>query len=148
MRRSFYLGVVAMLLLTASGGYVLGHRNSFLSDLDAMSVQAHGELLNDVEALARLKTGDIDGGITALERAVDRVSVALLQRHDWEELPQGLQGVLMATKAYRTAYPPEAGTGPHLGLLDRVPMLPETHDYCSPAMQEVLRRAREAGGSD
>ena len=145
MKRSIYLGAVAILLLTAAGGYVFGYRNSFFSELDTMSLQAHGELLNDVEALARLRSGVIDGGISVLEGAVDRVSVALLRRHEWAELSEGLQGVLMATKTYRTAYPPESGNGPVSALLARVPMLPEKHDYCSPAMQEVLRRAREAG---
>ena len=100
-----------------------------------------------MEALARLRGGDVDGGISVLERAVDSVSVALLREHEWAELSEGLQGVLMATKTYRTAYPPESGYGAVSDLLGRVPMLPENHDYCSPAMQEVLRRAREAGRS-
>jgi hypothetical protein len=132
--------VVAFAVATFAAGYAAGHRMTFGWTMGMLSAEARGSLLQRVEALARLRTGDTPGAIALLEDAVDTATMNLSQGRPWLELDPEVRSALQLAKAYRSAYPPADSQSELVALLATVPM-PDLR-YCSPALQALLRQSR------
>lgn len=135
--------IVAVLIIVAFvSGSVLGHRLTFRWMMESLVTQTRGNLAQRVETLARLRTGDLEGGITYLEESVDRAIVALQRGRPTSELSEGVRFSLMTAKVYREVYPPEDAASPVVEILSTFP-LPDVQ-HCSPALQKLLDQAQRA----
>jgi hypothetical protein len=135
--KGYRIASVILLVFFSFGiGVAVGNQWTFRWMMAQLGIEVQGNLTLRVEALARMRTGDLAGGIVFLEDAADRAFLTLPQGRKWSELPEGLQSTLMMAKAYRTVFPPQDPTPELLSGLSKVP-LPKA-DYCSPAMKEVL----------
>lgn len=124
--------VVAGLLLLA-GAFVVGYHVGHNQFMDALSRQVSGAAAVQLEALARIRTGDVEGGIELLERSLERAVVTI---HP-ERLRRGerVPTTIGAAKHYWTAFPDEIS--PELeAVLAQIEAPPL--EYCSPALNEVV----------
>jgi hypothetical protein len=132
--------IVALGLGGFVAGYAAGHRTTFGWTLGMLSAETQGNLVQGIETLARLRTGDTDGAIALLEDAVDTATMNLPQGTPWSQLEANVRSALQLSKAYRTVYPPADSQTELAALLTTVPM-PDLQ-YCSPALQTLLRQPR------
>lgn len=128
-------GVVAVLVAFVAG-YALGHRTTFAGLTPMLAAETELNLAQRIDTLARVRTGDIDGAVAALEGAVDAAALTLPQGQPWSSLEPRAQRSLQLAKAYRTKYPPAPPDAALSALLDTIPM-PDVK-YCSPAVQRML----------
>ena len=138
--------LLAVIGVAFASGYAVGTQRTFRWMMDALSSETQGNLVQRVETLARLRTGDREGAIVQLEQSVDTAVMTLPQEKRWPELSESVQSALMVAKAYRIAFP---AVDPHPDLvatLSEVP-LPE-RQYCSPALQKVMELAEVQGAVD
>ena len=123
-------------LLAFLAGLAVGQRTIYSRLLPNLAAETQFNLTQRVDTLARLRTGDSDGAVASLERAVDTATVTLAQGRPWSELNPDVQFVMQVAKAYRTKYPPSQPNASLDALLETIPM-PDVR-YCSPAMQRLL----------
>ena len=130
----------AVILIAFVCGAVVGHRLTFGWMMEHLTLETRGNLANRVETLARLRTGDLEGGIELLEKSIDIAIETLPQGRPASELSEKVRLSLMTAKVYRDVYPPDDPASPVLDVLSELP-LPDVK-YCSPALQKLLVQAR------
>jgi hypothetical protein len=132
--------IVALGLGGFVAGYTAGHRTTFGWTMGMLSAETQGNLVQRIETLARLRTGDTGGAIALLEEAVDTATMTLPQGGTWLKLDPDVRSALQLSKVYRTVYPLDESQTELAALLATVPM-PDLQ-YCSPALQTLLRQPR------
>lgn len=125
------------------GGFTLGRHWTYGWTMDFLHAEVRGNLHRNVEALARLKTGDETGAVELLESAVDLATESLPQGRAFSQLPAATQTALQTAKVYRAVYPSKDPPAELSSTLAMVP-LPEA-EYCSPTLQKLMRRAKAGG---
>lgn len=136
--RRAIMGIV--ILIVFASGAVLGHRLTLGRMMEHLTHETRGNLANRVETLARLRTGDLDGGIELLEKSIDIAIETLPQGRPVSELSEAVRFSLMTAKVYREVYPPDDPASPVVDVLSELP-LPDVK-YCSPALQKLLVHAQ------
>lgn len=124
-------------LLVFLAGYAAGQRTTYSGFMPVLAAETHFNLTQRIETLARIRLGEADAAIPALERTIDAATVNLAQGKPWTELDPGVQSSLQVAKAYRSKYPSSQPDAALAALLDTIP----TRDVntFSPAMQRLLQ---------
>lgn len=128
--------VIGGALLVFLAGYATGQRTTFNTLMPILVAETQGNLAQRIETLARLRTGDSDGAVAALEEAVDSATLTLSQGKPWAELDSRTGSALQLAKAYRAKYPASQYNPTLDALLYTIPMPDVKH--CSPAMRRLL----------
>lgn len=125
-----------ILLLCAFGvGYFAGDNRAYSSGIERLRFETAGNVAYRVEALSRLRTGDVDGAITLIEDGMDQGIRTIPMQQEYSELPGASQRALMIAKLYRTAFPSQS---PDIAeSLAEVPLISPDHEYCSPALAAI-----------
>jgi len=139
------VGIAVVVVVAGVVAYVVGNTRSFSQEMDRLKLETQGNLATHVETLARIRTGDIAGATSILERSVDSAVVTLPMGKPFAQQVVSTQHVLMATKIYRDAFPSESGVAND--VLKDVPRLPADHPYCSHALGQVAKMKLPAAGS-
>ena len=116
-------------------GYFAGDSRAYRSGIDRLRFETAGNVSYRVEALSRLRTGDVDRTVTLIEQNMDQGISSLSMRQKYSELPEVCKQALMVAKLYRTAFP--SGSPAVAESLAQVPLITPDHEYCSPALARI-----------
>ncbi len=137
------IGFAIAIILTGAAGYLAGRSQGYAHGIEHLKRQTAGNLGAHVEVLARLRTGDAEGAAALLDRSVDTAVATLPQGKTFSQKTDSIQRVLMAARTYRDAYPTDDPAA--AAVLKDVTQLPPDHEYCSPALGAVVKKARRGG---
>ena len=143
MKTPRIIGIALAIVAAGAIGYFAGRLQTYAQGIDQLKRETAGNLGMHVEMLARIRTGDADGGASMLERSVDAAVATLPQGKVFSQETDSVQRVLMATRAYRNTFPTDDAVAN--AVLKDVPPLPLDHKYCSPALGAVVKKAPPGG---
>ena len=119
--------------LAALIGFSAGSSRGVGRCLEALGTEAAGNLVQRIEALSLIRTGDTAEALTGLEAQVDHLALTLAASSGQHN------AALSIAKAYRQAVPAQGSTSDELAMvLSRLPA-PEPR-YCSPALRTLMSR--------
>ncbi len=139
------IGSAAAIIILGAGVYLAGRAQSYTQGIDQLKRETAGNLAMHVETLARLRTGDVDGAASLLERSVDAAVTTLPQGKSFSRQTDTVQNVLMASRTYRDALPTNNVAAN--AVLKDVPPLPLDHRYRSGALGAIVKKSAANGGS-
>jgi hypothetical protein len=117
--------------LAALIGFSAGSSRGVERCLEALGTEAAGNLVQRVEALSLIRTGDTPEALSALEAQVDPLALTLAANSGEHN------AALLIAKAYRRAVPAQGSTKDALAIVLAGLPTPEPR-FCSPALRKLM----------